>query len=136
MTLYSTYIVHVHHVLQVHDVITEYYIYVCDSRARDISLGILYGYKALLQVITLILAFSVRKVKVKVVNDSPYITFAIYVTSIVTAVIIVCTYSLKYYVNSYAVVFGLGLLIGTTAILLLVFVPIVSVYIHTQYTRS
>ena len=99
----------------------------CDSKARDISLGILYGYKALLQVITLILAFSIRKVKVKVVNDSPYITFAIYVTSIVTAVIIVSTYSLKYFVNSYAVVFGLGLLIGTTVILLLVFVPIVSV---------
>lgn len=109
-----------------HDVITKYYIYVCDSVARDISLGILYGYKALLQVISLILAFSVRKVKVKVVNDSPYITFAIYVTSIVTAVIIVSIYSLKYYVNSYAVVLGLGLLIGTTVILLLVFVPVVS----------
>ena len=108
----------------------------CDSTARDISLGILYGYKALLQVITLILAFSVRKVKVKVVNDSPYITFAIYVTSIVTAVIIVCTYSLKYYVNSYAVVFGLGLLIGTTVILLLVFVPVVSVLVTNSHAHE
>ena len=108
----------------------------CDSRARDIALGILYGYKALLQVITLILAFFIRKVKVKVVNDSPYITFAIYVTSIVTAVIIVSTYSLKYFVNSYAVVFGLGLLVGTTVILLLVFVPIVSVsHTHTVHTN-
>ena len=99
----------------------------CDSTARDIALGILYGYKALLQLIALILAFSVRKVEAKVVNDSPYITFAIYVTSIVTTVIIVSTYSLNDFVNSYAIVFGLGLLIGTTAILLLVFVPIVSV---------
>ena len=94
--------------------------------ARDITLGILYGYKALLQLIALILAFSIRKVKFKVLNDSPYIALAIYVTSIVTAVIIVSTYSLKDIINGYAVVFGLGFLIGTTVILFLVFVPNVS----------
>ena len=45
---------------------------------------------------------------------------------IILAVIIVSTYSLVEYVNVYPVVFGLGLLVGATAILVLVFVPNVS----------
>ena len=36
--------------LQEQERVTEYYVYVCDSQARDIFLGILYGYKAFLQV--------------------------------------------------------------------------------------
>jgi len=30
--------------------ITRYFIYICDSRARDAFLGVLYGYKGVLQV--------------------------------------------------------------------------------------
>ncbi len=80
----------------------------------------------LLQIVSLLFAFSIRKVKVKGLNDSKYIGAAIYVTSIVLAVIIVATYSLKDVINGFAALFCTGFLVGTTVILILVFVPLVS----------
>ena len=89
-------------------------------------MGVLYGYKMVLQVIALLFAFSIRKVKVKGLNDAKYIGAAIYVTSIVLAVIIVATYTLKDVINGFAVLFCFGFQMGTTVILILVFVPLVS----------
>ena len=86
-------------------------------------MGILYGYKALLQIIALIFAISIRKVHVKGLNDAVYIIAAIYVTSIVTAVVVVSTYTLTKLINVYAAVFCLCFFIGTTVILVLVFIP-------------
>ena len=80
----------------------------------------------LLQGIALFLAFSIRKVKVKGLDDAKYIGASIYVTSIVLAMIIVATYSLKDAINGFAVLFCTGFLVGTTVILVLVFVPLVS----------
>ena len=88
--------------------------------------AVLYGYKGLLQAFALLVAFSTRKVKVKGLNDSKYIAAAIYITSIVLAVTIVSTYTLTDYVNIYPAVVGMGFLLGTTMILVLVFVPRVS----------
>ena len=104
-------------------IVFEHFIYVCDSKNRDIALGILYGYKAALQTVAFIFSFSIRKVRVKGLNDAKYIAAAVYVTSIVTAIIIVSLYSLKTFLNLYAALFGLGFFIGTTMILVLVFVP-------------
>jgi len=104
-------------------IITLYSIYVCNSTARDIFLGILYGYKMVLQIISLVLSFTTRKVKIKGLDDSKYIAAAVYVTSIVLAVIIISTYSLKEFINVFAALFCTGFLIGTTFILGLVFVP-------------
>ena len=84
------------------------------------------GYKGLLQVIALLLAFHTRKVKVKGLDDSKYIATAVYITSIVMAVTIVSTYTLTDYVNAFPAVVGSGFLLGTTMILVLVFVPKVS----------
>ena len=108
---------------QEREIVTLYFTYICSSTARDIFLGVLYGYKMVLQVIALVLAFATRKVKVKGLDDSKYIAAAIYVTSIVLAVIIVATYSLRDFVNGFATLFCTGFLIGTTVILGLVFVP-------------
>ena len=116
--------------------ITKYFIYICDTQARDIMLGVLYGYKALLQVIALVFSFSIRKVKVKGLDDSKFIAASIYVSSIVLAVIIVSTYTLKDFLNVFPVVFCTGFLIGTTVILGLVFVPLVSMMAaHTRSTK-
>jgi gamma-aminobutyric acid type B receptor len=105
----------------------EYFFYFCDSTSRDICLGILYGYKALLQVIALVISFSIRKIKIKGLNDAKSIALAVYVTSTVTAVIIVSFYSLKEYLNLYATLFCFGFLVGTTAILCLIFIPKVGI---------
>ena len=80
-------------------IITRYYVFVCDSRSRDIFLGILYGYKALLQIIAMVFAFSIRKVKVKGLNDTKFIVAIVYVTSISTAAIIVAAYTLNTKIN-------------------------------------
>ena len=104
-------------------IITRYYIYICDSRSRDIFLGVLYGYKALLQIVAMIFAFSIRKVKVKGLNDTKFIVAIVYVTSISTAVIIVAAYTLNTKVNGYAALFSTAVVIGTTTTLGLVFVP-------------
>ena len=100
---------------------------VCQSRGRAALFGVLYGYKALLQVTALILAFRTRKVKVEGLDDSKYIAAAIYITSIVLAVTIVAQYTLEDYDNAFLAVEGAGFLLGTTMILILVFVPKVSV---------
>ena len=76
-----------------------------------------------LQIISLVLSFTTRKVKIKGLDDSKYIAAAVYVTSIVLAVIIISTYSLKEFINVFAALFCTGFLIGTTFILGLVFVP-------------
>ena len=89
-------------------------------------LGVLYGYKALLQIIALIFSFSIRKVKVKGLDDAIFIAGSIYVSSIVLAVIFVCTYTLGDFLNIFPVVFCTGFLIGTSVILGLVFIPLVS----------
>lgn len=93
--------------------------------------AVLYGYKAVLQVIALIFAFRTRKVKLKGLNDSKYIAAAIYISSIVLAVIIISTYTLQDYANAFPTLVGLGLIVGTTMILTLVFVPRVSaLFVH------
>ena len=116
---------------QIFEETISYFIFVCNSKHRYITLGILYGYKVILQVVALILAVSIRKVKIKGLNDAAFIIAAIYVTSIVTSVIVVSTYTLSELVNMNAVVFSLCLFIGTTVILILVFIPPVSVLIES-----
>lgn len=108
-------------------IVTRYYLYVCDSTARDITVNVIYGIKALLQVVALIFAFSIRKVDIKGLDDSPFIIAAIYVSSVVLAVVFVSSITLKDYINVYAAVFCSGFFIGTTMVLLLVFVPKVSI---------
>ena len=85
--------------------------------------GVLFGYKGVLQVLALLLAFRTRNVMVKGLDDSVYIAASVYVTSIVLTVIIVSTYTLRDYVNAYPAVVGMGLLLGTTMIVGLVFIP-------------
>ncbi|CAI8014475.1 Gamma-aminobutyric acid type B receptor subunit 2 [Geodia barretti] len=101
--------------------IKEFYVYVCDSLAWDIFLGIFYGYKAFLQICGLFLAFATRKVKVKGLDDAKWIAGTIYITSIVLAITILALYTLNDFVNRHTAVFTGGLLIGTTFIMAFVF---------------
>ena len=118
-------------IFQVLSITTLYFTYVCNSTARDISLGILYGYKMVLQIIALVLAFSIRKVKVKGLNDAKYIAAAVYVTSIVLAVIMISNYTLTEFVNGFVAVVCTGNFIGTSFILGLVFVPKVRIHVFS-----
>ena len=79
-----------------------------------------------LQIIALVLAFATRKVKVKGLDDAKFIVVIVYVTSIVLALTILAIYSLKEVINGSVALFCTGFLVGTTVILGLVFVPLVS----------
>ena len=114
----------------------QYFVYVCITRERYITLGVLYGYKVLLQIVALVFAISIRKVRIKGLNDAVYIIAAIYVTSIMTAVIVVSSYTLSEYVNVYATVFCLCFFIGTTVILGLVFISPVSINMPRYYADT
>ena len=45
-------------------------------------LGVIYSYKIVIQLIGVVLAFSIRKVKIKGLNDSKEISIILYVTMI------------------------------------------------------
>ena len=83
----------------------------------------------------LVFSFSIDKVKGKGLNDAKYITVAVYVTSIVTAAIFVSLYSLKTFLNLYAVLFSFGFFIGTSVILGLVFLPKVIQYMIRKLSK-
>ena len=96
---------------------TVYFTYLCNSTARDVFLGILYGYKMVLQIVALVLALPTHKVKVKGLNDAKYIAAAIYATSIEVAG---CIYTLSGFVNGFVAVMDL---LGKTFTLGVVYVP-------------
>eukprot|EP00731_Ephydatia_muelleri_P021210 Em0013g937a len=85
--------------------------------------GVLFGYKGLIQVIAILLAFGTRKVKVKGLDDSKYIAAIIYVTSICLVVVIISFATLRDKVNTLAAIYSLGFWCAATIILLLVFIP-------------
>ena len=102
--------------------------YICKSDSYLIWLGVIFGYKAIFQVIAILLAFGTRKVEIEGLNDAKYIAGVIYVTSIVLAVIIVSVVTLDEYLNALAAVYSIGFTIAATFILGLVFVPKVGLF--------
>lgn len=117
--------------MQPTEVIQENYIYACEIEGRGVVIILLYISKILLQVTSLILAFRTRKVKVKGLDDSKYISAAIYVTTIVLPIALFASLTLRRHINAFPALVGGAHYFGATAILLLVFVPKVSLYLTT-----
>ena len=109
--------------LQIRGVEYHYFIYICSSTGRDIMLGVLYGYKALLQVATVVMALKTRKVKVQGLDDYREIVMATYFTCFVLVIILIVNYTVEDQINTFTAVTSLSIFIGTTAIVVLVFVP-------------
>ena len=76
------------------------------------------------------MAFHTRRVKIKALNDSKEIAVIIYINSITLALLAVVEFALNTYHEVYAALFGLGLMVGATLFLTLVFVPKV-MYVHS-----
>ena len=119
--------------LQRADITIEYYVYVHTSRFQDIVIGLYNGYKVILQVVAMVLAFLTRKVKVKGLDDSKFIAAIVYITSIILAILIVSEYTINEFVDAYTVIFSMGILTDSTCILGLVFIPKVSCQESTNY---
>ena len=106
----------------------RYYIYVCTSIGLDATLGVLYSYKIFLQAVTVVMALKTRKVKVQGLDDYREIVMATYLTSFVLVIILIVNYTVKEMINTFAAVTSLSYFTGATAIMVLVFVPKVSLY--------
>ena len=109
---------------------TRYYVYLCSSTARDITLAVLYGYKAIIQAATVIMALKTRKVKVRGLDDYREIILATYLSCLLLIIILTFTYTIDDRINVFAFTISLSLFIGATAILALVFVPKVTVVLR------
>ena len=97
--------------------------YSCSVEGRGVLIILLYISKIILQIVSLILAFRTRKVKVKGLDDSKYISAAIYITTAVLPVSVFASFTLRSHVNAFPAIVGAAHFFGATAILLLVFVP-------------
>ena len=97
---------------------------VCNTRVgSQIWLGISFGYKGILQVLAIFMAFHTRRVKIKILNESKETAAFIYINSIILVLLIVTEFTLAVYHNTYAALFGLGLLIEASLFLGLIFIP-------------
>ena len=89
--------------------------------------ALIFAYLAVLQIVGIMLAFQTRKVKYPGLNDSKFVTIIIYISSLVLAILIVNAYTLGAYLTASGSLHALGVLVLTTTILTLIFVPKVSI---------
>ena len=110
----------------------NYYVWQCydqKSSASFIWLFVIFVYLAALQIVGLVLAFQTRKVKVKVLNDSKYVAALVYISSIVLVVLALVTFTLGAYINVRELMFSGGVMVATTMLLVLIFVPKVRLFV-------
>ena len=67
------------------------------------------------------LAFKIRKVKIRGLNESREVSAILYITSAILATMIVVTYAFADYIDVEAVVFGFGICTATSVVLGLTF---------------
>ena len=72
------------------------------------------------------MAFHIRRVKIKALNDSKEIAVIIYINSIILALLVLTQFTLEHYHDVYAAMFGLALLVDATMFLGFTFIPKVS----------
>ena len=101
----------------------QYVNLVCAGPLSLIWIFFSYGCVVVTQVVAVILAFRTRKVTIKALNDSKYLTIIIYVSSVIIALMLISAVLLQDYLNIDAAVFGGLIILFTTVVLGLTFVP-------------
>lgn len=71
----------------------------------------------------LYLAFQTRKVKVKGLNDAKHIAIVVCFITVTMFTTIALTFTLSSNVTTYIVIYGIGIWISATIILVIMFVP-------------
>lgn len=117
--------------VQVLEIQTENYLYQCSSHPwiRHLIQAIIYTSLCILQVCALYFAFQIRKVKVKGLNDAKFIAVTVYITTILMVLLIITTFTLSKYVNTYAAIYGLCIWTVPTSVLGIQFIPKVLLYL-------
>ena len=108
----------------------QYKSLVCGGPKATIWIGVSFGYLFLTQIVAVFLAFRTRKVQIKVLNDSKYLTVIIYISTVIITSMMIGAIALKDYLNADAAVFGALIIIFTTLVLGLMFIPKVKIILH------
>ena len=114
---------HAHIYTQEDGIVIEYYDLVCEGPLDIVWIIVIYAYIVLTQLLAFFLAFRTRKVTIKALNDSKYLSALIYVSTGILIIMVVCAVLLDKYLNTDAAVFSGLLFIYTTLVLSLMFIP-------------
>ena len=99
-------------------------VYQCYTESvQTIYLTLTIVYLAILQIIGIVLAIQTRKVKIKLLNDSKYISAVIYISSIALFFIGSIVLIPDHLINIEEAIFCGSILIATTFFLALIFIP-------------
>lgn len=97
--------------------------HIYETDALNITYTIILSIEVFLQIVALILAFRIRSVKVKGLDDSLYIVTSINITSIIIITTLVVNITLASLLNAIKALVSSGYIIAVTSTLLLMFVP-------------
>lgn len=101
----------------------------CLSTTEPYWISLLFGYKAIIQAIGLYLAFKIRNIKIRGLNDSREVSIILYITSVLMIVILVNNFVFGDYIDVDGAVYGIGLSSAVTVVLCLTFIPKVYMYV-------
>ena len=82
------------------------------------------------------MAFHIRRIKIKALNDSKEIAVIIYTSSIILVLVAVIEFALSANHEVYAALLGLGIMVGATLFLTLVFIPKVTIVLSRSVINS
>ena len=115
---------HTPHLLQEQDLtIVQYTVYKCQGRNEKVWIYILYAGVILTQLLAFFFAVRLRKVHIQVLNDSKYMAVIIYLSTMIIIVMLVGIVALDDFINADAAVFAGGVMLYTSVVLCLTFIP-------------
>ena len=108
------------------EIVENYFLTCGDSIFFLVRAVFTIAYKIIVQGVTLVLAILIRKVKIPSLDDARYVTVMAYVATAISLIVIVTSFTLVEYKNTYAAIFATsGIMVGG-CFLSLLFVPKVS----------
>ena len=109
-------------------ILVEHFNLVCEGKRDTIWIAVILFYLVATQLVAVYLAFRTRKVKIKALNDAKYLALIIYTSTVIITVMIIGVVALGSFLNADAAVFSACILVFTTLVLGLLFVPKVSLH--------
>ena len=100
---------------------------ICTSEDSNIWLPVFLGYKGIILLAGLFLAFETRKVKIKSLNESRFIAMSVYGAVVVAITLTLIVFWLRNFPTVQYALFGIMIMSTITLILGLIFVARVSI---------
>ena len=104
----------------------KFYVRNCFTDSDIIFIPIFTGTKLIVQVIGVFLAFSIRKVKIKGLNDSREVSAILYVSTALTITSVIMVFIFGDYININNSIYGFGAATMAYCVLAFIFIPKVS----------